>query len=561
MKLSAGYLNLAIRLQEAADQDLSAGDVQARLRDAINDAFHGSGTWAYYIDHFGDSNSGDVIYSCGGDSRRAGYEISGGNGTAAVCTIDTDNSENVVPRTMWEPEADEADHYAQMEESMKTAKLYTALPLYERFISKSERAAMDSSDFAGKGKSFPVKTQADVMAAFHSLGRAGSDNYSTAVIRANIIKIAKRKGFKLPKSAQEKDAKEAAKPAATASLKLVDSSPCFLEDVPAIALREGRTTYPIKIISPGTGTTAHYPAKVLEEAAKAGKFPAGTLMFWNHPTASEEAARPEGDLDKLAAITTKPGFWDPNGARGPGVYAESKPMADYAQKVEERAPHIGLSIRAGGSGTGRLVEGKPELQSIDYVESVDYVTKAGRGGLALAEAARDAGILPAEAGQEVSMTEAEVQKLVESAVKSAVAEATKGNVSLQERALRGDAREEATALLESVSLPEAAKQRVVRSITSGFIPAKDGELDRDKLKLMVEAAVKEEGTYLGAILGNGARPIGMGAAVPIDPKEATEQAEKSRKAAKRQLKEAAAIFEDLGMPKEAAEFAAKGRVA
>ena len=33
------------------------------------------------------------------------------------------------------------------------------------------------------------------MGAVHSMGRAGGDNASTATLKANIIKIAKRKGF------------------------------------------------------------------------------------------------------------------------------------------------------------------------------------------------------------------------------------------------------------------------------------------------------------------------------------------------------------------------------
>jgi len=70
----------------------------------------------------------------------------------------------------------------------------------KRDISQSERDQMSSEDFAGKDKSFPIHKPADVMAAMHSLGRAGSDNYNIDEIRANIKQIAKRKNFPLPKS-------------------------------------------------------------------------------------------------------------------------------------------------------------------------------------------------------------------------------------------------------------------------------------------------------------------------------------------------------------------------
>ena len=43
----------------------------------------------------------------------------------------------------------------------------------------------------------------------------------------------------------------------------IESAGGFLSEIP---LREARTNYPIKLISPGTGSTAHYPAAVLERA-------------------------------------------------------------------------------------------------------------------------------------------------------------------------------------------------------------------------------------------------------------------------------------------------------
>lgn len=79
---------------------------------------------------------------------------------------------------------------------------YMSGNIEKRNIPQSERDKMDSADFAGKGTSFPIKAQADVMAAFHSLGMAGADNYSSDQIRRNIIRIANKKGFSLPKSAQ-----------------------------------------------------------------------------------------------------------------------------------------------------------------------------------------------------------------------------------------------------------------------------------------------------------------------------------------------------------------------
>ena len=63
--LRAGYAEVAIRIQEAMD-DLTSNDVRGRLSDAVRDATKDTGNWAYYIDHTGDEESGDVYYSCGG---------------------------------------------------------------------------------------------------------------------------------------------------------------------------------------------------------------------------------------------------------------------------------------------------------------------------------------------------------------------------------------------------------------------------------------------------------------------------------------------------------------
>jgi len=289
----------------------------------------GTGHYAQYHDHAGDDKSGDVIYSVDGNTVSAPYEMSKDEGGAAKTYIPSDKATNVVPRTVYEPEADqdELDQYATMTE----AGLYTRgpIPLVERNIPQSERDAADSGDFAGKGKSFPILKAGDVDAAFHALGRAGSGNYSTDVIRKNIIKIAKRKGFPLPKSAQE-DAgasasesrrtttREAKKPmkdcpdckgsggdgdddcdtcsgtgkvpafqkskesgaAKTGAVRLVESA-ATLE---TIRLQEARADYEIKLIAPGKGSSAFYPAEVLKRDGPQ-VFKAGTHVYLNHPTA------------------------------------------------------------------------------------------------------------------------------------------------------------------------------------------------------------------------------------------------------------------------------------
>jgi len=545
MVIRAGYIALAQRLQEAAaSDDLSTNDIRARLIDAINDNFRGTGNFAYYIDHFGDAESGDVVYYATDNTFMAPYEISSGEG-AAKCLIDFEQRLNVVPRTIYETEADEADHYATIGESFKAAKLYTGLPLYERFISKTERSNADSSDFAGKGKSFPILKAGDVMAAMHSLGRAGSDNYSTSVIRANIIKIAKRKGFPLPKSAQDDEKKtseagflkcgkcdgkgktdgkdcpscdgkgkifpkkkEAASTTANGDtqsrITLVESA----ITTEKIVLREARADYPIKLIAPGKGSSAYYPAEVLERDGPK-IFGAGTQVFLNHPTAAEEAARPEGDVNNLAGVLTEAAHYDHSGSQGPGLYGRMKVFADHAQTVEEKAPFVGMSIRAYGEAEkGKTVDGLPVLKSLTAAESVDVVTRAGAGGKILQEAARAAN---SNNGGAVDMTEAEVKKLIEAET-----------AGLRQRAIAGDAIQEATRLLKTYSLPEVAKERVLESVLANVPQTDKGELDKTKLAESVKRFAKREGEYLATVTGDG-RVVGMGIAPVREAKKKADE--------------------------------------
>jgi hypothetical protein len=548
--LRAGYAVVAIRIQEAMD-DLTSNDVRGRLSDAVRDATKDTGNWAYYIDHTGDDESGDVYYSCGGDVMCSPYEMSKQGDSAPKAVVHHDAGMKVVPRTIYEPEADDADSYATMSES---AKLYTKALLYERFISKDERDAADSSDFAGKGKSFPILKPGDVSAAAHALGRAGSANSSISTIKSNIIAIAKRKGWTkyLPKAWQaggssESARREAAKLGNTTGLRLVESAGCsFIGDVP---IREAaRTSYPIKIISPGTGSSAHYPADVLKKAAESGAFKRGTFMFWNHPTDAQERERPEGDLNNLAAITTTDGEYRETGAKGPGIYAEAKVMADYADKIEQRAPHIGLSIRAGGTSSGKTVDGKPVLASIDHVESVDYVARAGRGGMALAESAKFARLLESFNSNEGGLSDmdaVEVTKLKETvASQNAVIE------GLRKRALRADALELAGAVLATTSLNEAQRKYVAESVIAQEIPVKDGALDAAKLTEAVNAAAK---AYSATLPSTGVRGMGPG---PTLVQESVEvKAAREAELKESQARQVRALM-DLGLDEKAAKESA-----
>lgn len=495
----------------ALEADLSHTDIHKALNDQLNDLHPND--WSNVMDVYGDDSSGDVVYQHKGQVYKAPYSLGTSNGKRTA-EIDEDSKTNVVPRTVYDEEADDDDSYASMEAERKTAKLYTELPAYERFIGKAERSGADAADFAGKGKSFPILKPGDVMAAVRSMGRAGPDNASTGTLKKNIIAIAKRKGWTkyLPKAWQGGSEASEALRNAKGDLVLVESA-ATLE---TIKLVEAKADYEIKLIAPGKGSSAFYPKEVLQRDGPK-VFKQGTHVYLNHPTQAEEAARPEGDVKNLAGVLTTDASYNESHAKGPGLYARMKVFADHAQTVEAKAPHVGMSIRASGKAESRQTkEGLPVLTELTSAESVDVVTRAGAGGMILSESAATAANLEVE-----NMTAADVQKLVEAGVRKAT--------------LPDTARKEATRLLEGVTLPEKTKLRVIEAAVKTL--DLEQPLDLEAFGKVVAKEAKAEGQYLAEITGSG-RVLGMGAApVAIDPKEVKEK-RKALKEARRPLKEA-----------------------
>lgn len=538
MVLRAPYLAIAIDLQESAD--LMHSDVSSRLTSAVQAAHDGTGKYAYYVDHNGDGESGDCIYGCDGGRYSAPYEIQN-QGGKTTANLDTANAQKVATRTSYEPVADDADNYA----SMMEAGLYTKgpIPLCERFISKDERSKMSDEDFAGKGKSFPIAQPGDIAAAVHSMGRAGSGNVGSSTIKSRIIAIANRKGWGkyLPKTWQgdESTSKESLQ-VAGGPLRLFESAAC----IETIALKEAKADYEIKLIAPGPGSSAFYPKEVLQRDGPK-VFKAGTHVYLNHPTAAEEAQRPEGDVKNLAGVLTSAATYHESHAKGPGLYARMKVFQDHAETVAEKAAHVGMSIRASGiaESGGKTREGKPVLKELTSAESVDVVTRAGAGGMILTESAR------AATTQEVDMDLAEVKKLIEAA-----------NAPLLARAMRGDALVEASRVLSPLTgLPDALKQEVItRVIGDGTaLPVKEGELDTTNLGELVMLEAKRIATVFGQIAPIRVQGLGVGEPVAIDTKTREAQRAEAQEAEDEEIR----VFESLMGPGTAAKIAAKGRAA
>ena len=153
------------------------------------------------------------------------------------------------------------------------------------------------------------------------------------------------------------------------------------------------------------------------------------------------------------------------------------------------------------------------------------------------------------------MTKEEIQALI-----------AESNRPLIERALRGDAVVAANKLLQPLAMREAAKQHVVENVIERGLPTtSDGRLlDEKKFSELIEAEAKRVAAMLGTPIETGLTASGglhVIEADPVSDEKRIKAVETARKLSEIEQGEAVNIFESLGMPKDAATLAAKGRAA
>jgi hypothetical protein len=255
----------------------------------------------------------------------------------------------------------------------------------------------------------------------------------------------------------------------------------------------------LKLIQPGWGSSGYYPREVLQRDGPR-VFTRGTKGFWNHPTAAEEAARPEGDLNNLAMELVSDARYE-MGPAGEGLYADAKVFGAYQGAIEELSPHIGVSIRASGRATQGEAEGRkgPIIQGITQAHSVDAVTTPGAGGeiIRMFEAARSRPTLPIATTQplEESMTETE-NALNE--LREAVTQAQAENARLRQTLVLREAKEIVREALAKTTLPAITQGRLLVRLAANP-PLKEGALDTDALLERVKTEVDEESAYLNSV--------------------------------------------------------------
>jgi len=357
----------------------------------------------------------------------------------------------------------------------------------------------------------------------------------------------------------------------------------------------------VRIIAPGWGSSGYYSESML----KSNKFvyTEATHDYIDHPTKTEERERPERSLKDLAAVITGNVKYESEGVPVPGVYADIHVFKEYRDFLNEKAPYIGMSHRAIGKGVQGTAEGKQGkiIESLHKCLSVDFVTKPGAGGgiMPMYEAYRKNGshadyetlaeqeppadneqieenneeimanepketVLTVESLRETrpdlftKVKEAVLQEIQASeATKATEADHAKLLKESQDMKVELDRLREAQVIqeagkivakaLEKSTLPEITKTRLLESVPKRA-QLKDGKLDEAAFGPIVTEAIKTETDYVAKLTESG-KVKGMGGSSTGGSETLTEAA----------LKERTEMYIDLGMTKEAAEIAAKGR--
>lgn len=319
----------------------------------------------------------------------------------------------------------------------------------------------------------------------------------------------------------------------------------------------------IKIIRPGWGSSGYYPAEVLRRDA--GVFAAGTKMYWDHPSLSEDRERPERSLRDLAAELVGPAVWMEDGPTGPGLYADVKVFEQYRNSVDELAPHIGVSIRALGVAKPGEAEGRkgPVIEKIAAARSVDFVTTPGAGGeiLRLFEAARAAQTTTEEVETvDVDAMKAKIQELEAqlAALKTENESLSKANAELKqgkeqaeteaarmrEAKLVADGNAVISEALAAIEMPEPTRKRLGAQLGGNLPLSESGELDVERLRQAVTEAAQAELRYIAEAAGAG-KIRGFGSAAQSGAQGQTPNLEEA--------------FKRMGLTESAAKIAAGGR--
>ena len=263
------------------------------------------------------------------------------------------------------------------------------------------------------------------------------------------------------------------------------------------SLGEGK--YRIRIIVPGQGSSGIYTAENL--AASASLFKAGTEMFIDHPTESEEWERPERSIRDYAGVFLEDATVGEDGA----LYTICKVFSGVNEIIRDKWEHIGVSINA---WCNEPIAETGVVPVFAGVRSVDFVTAPGAGGgiVDLLESKRNNN-LTKEEGMDKEIESAfselrtEFASLIEalgSKLDSVVASITEAKAEEVEEKVEESAPVDVDSMIDAgekiaeSGLPEAAIARVREAIKNG---------------VDVDSALEAERSYLKEAAASTATPV------------------------------------------------------
>lgn len=253
----------------------------------------------------------------------------------------------------------------------------------------------------------------------------------------------------------------------------------------ASSLGDGK--YRIRIIVPGQGSSGIYTAENLAESAPL--FKAGTEMFIDHPTETEEWERPERSIRDYAGVFLEDATVGEDGA----LYTVCKVFSGVNELIKDKWEHIGVSINAWCADP---ISENGIVPPIAGVRSVDFVTTPGAGGaiVDLLESNRNDNYVK-EAGMDKEI-ESKFDELKASLIEAFNSKLEAAMATIQE-AKAQEPTEEASVDVDSVleagrkiaesGLPEAAIVRVREAVKAGADVDSALESERAYLKEAVAA--------------------------------------------------------------------------
>lgn len=258
----------------------------------------------------------------------------------------------------------------------------------------------------------------------------------------------------------------------------------------ASSLGDGK--YRIRIIVPGQGSSGVYTAENLAESAPL--FKAGTEMFIDHPTETEEWERPERSIRDYAGVFLEDATVGEDGA----LYTVCKVFSGVNELIKDKWEHIGVSINAWCADP---ISENGIVPPIAGVRSVDFVTTPGAGGaiVDLLESNRNDNYVK-EAGMDKEIEskfdelKASLIEALSSKLEAAVAtiQEAKAQEPTEEASVDVDSVLEAGRKIAESGLPEAAIVRVREAVKAGAD---------------VDSALESERAYLKEAVATTATPV------------------------------------------------------